>query len=162
IGDYNDKPIKASPNPEVTHGSYQFLLISKKRSKADYKGLDIPSYKKKKRNKAKSNKATTKDIAISLTNIYTYRREKAPHSIVEDILINYIKLNDLFRRYRYRLKLKRSRENIFSEIIKKGAELLNLKDLLISKGPLNKFMIAEKVATERFIREAGYRLSLTN
>ncbi|CRL31002.1 unnamed protein product [Penicillium camemberti] len=91
IGDCNDEPIKqhilgisdfvremrlwvgiidlpplltprASPNPEVMRGSYRFLPTPEKRSRADYKGLDVLSHKKK-RNKAKANKATTKDMA---------------------------------------------------------------------------------------------------
>ncbi|CDM32923.1 unnamed protein product [Penicillium roqueforti FM164] len=37
------------------------------------------------------------------------------------------------------------------EIIKKGAELLDPKDLPASKGRLDDFTMAEKVATERFI-----------
>lgn len=51
---------------------------------------------------------------------------------------------------------------MYWEIVKKGAELLDLKDLLISKGPLDEFTMAEKVATERFMKEAGYGLSLAN
>ncbi|KAJ5283332.1 hypothetical protein N7505_001312 [Penicillium chrysogenum] len=267
IGDCNDEPIKqhilgisdfvremrlrvgitdlpplltprASPNPEATRGSYRFLPTPEKRSRADYKGLDVPSHKKKKRNKAKSNKATTKDMAqeaddavavregdisaeppstteanaamsipqagMSLTDMYTYRGEKAPHSIVENILVNCIKLNDPLGRYGHRSKQanmttkveeiqsfvddivklqypdavqlikqenafsasksiqSRFNETVYWEIIKKGAELLDQKDLPIPKGPLDEFTMAEKVATERFMREAGYGLSLAN
>ncbi|KAJ5471552.1 hypothetical protein N7530_008909 [Penicillium desertorum] len=229
---------RASPNPKATRGSYRFLPTPKKRSRADYKGLDVPSHKKKKRNKAKSNKATTKDMAqeaddavaaregdisaeppstteanaamsipqagMSLTDMYTYRGEKAPRSIVEDILVNCIKLNDPLGRYGHRSKQanmttkveeiqsfvddivklqypdavqlikqenafsasksiqSRFNETVYWEIIKKGAELLDPKDLPISKGPLDEFTMAEKVATERFMREAGYGLSLAN
>ncbi|KAI2767381.1 hypothetical protein CBS147339_4192 [Penicillium roqueforti] len=247
IGDCNDEPIKqhilgisdfvremrlrvgitdlpplltprASPNPEATRGSYRFLPTPEKRSRADYKGLDVPSHKKK-RNKAKANKATTKDMAqeaddavavregdipaeppstaeanaaMSIpqagmsTDMYTYRGEKAPHSIVENILVNCIKLNDPLGRYGHRSKQanmttkvkeiqsfenafsasksiqSRFNETVYWEIVKKGAELLDLKDLLISKGPLDEFTMAEKVATERFMKEAGYGLSLAN
>lgn len=48
------------------------------------------------------------------------------------------------------------------EIIKKGADLLDPKSLPAPKGPLDEFTMAEKVATERFMREAGYGLSLAN
>jgi hypothetical protein len=44
----------------------------------------------------------------------------------------------------------------------KGAELFDAKDLPTPKGPFDEFTMAEKVATERFMREAGYRLSLAN
>ncbi|KAJ5033203.1 hypothetical protein NUH16_003119 [Penicillium rubens] len=56
----------------------------------------------------------------------------------------------------------RFNETVYWEIIKKGAELSDLKDLPTSKGPLDEFTMAEKVATERFMREAGYGLSLAN
>ncbi|KAJ5944572.1 hypothetical protein N7516_004740, partial [Penicillium verrucosum] len=119
LRNYPLNKIGASPDPKVKRGSYRFLPISKKRSRADYTGLDVPSYKKKRKNKVKAkDKTTLKEISLAI------------HS--EDI------------------------DTIQS------AELLNLKDLLTSKGPLNEFTIAEKVATERFIREAGYRLSLAN
>jgi hypothetical protein len=241
VGITNLPPIltpRGSPNPEATRGSYRFLGTPEERNRADYKGLDVPSHKKKKRNKAKANKATTKDMAqeadnaeavregdipaeppsmtevnaavnisqaeTSLTDIYTYRGEKASHSIVENILVNCIKLNDPLRRYGHRskqanmttkvkeiqsfmddiIKLQypdavqlikqenafsaskstqsRFNETVYWEIIKKGAELLDLKDLPISKGSLDEFTIVEKVATERFIREVGYGLSLAN
>ncbi|CAG8023459.1 unnamed protein product [Penicillium nalgiovense] len=64
---------RASPNPEATRGSYRFLPTPEKRSRADYKGLDMPSRKKKKRNKAKSNKATTKDMAQEADNAVAVR-----------------------------------------------------------------------------------------
>lgn len=56
----------------------------------------------------------------------------------------------------------RLNETVHWEIIKKGAQLLDPKDLPTSKGPLDVFTMAEKVATERFMREAGYGLSLAN
>lgn len=56
----------------------------------------------------------------------------------------------------------RLNETVYWEIIKKGAELFDPKDLPTSKGPLDEFTMAEKVATERFMREAGYGLSLAN
>ena len=56
----------------------------------------------------------------------------------------------------------RFNETVYWEIIKKGAELLDPKDLPTSKGPLDEFTMAEKIATERFMREAGYGLSLAN
>ncbi|KAJ5262202.1 hypothetical protein N7524_007507 [Penicillium chrysogenum] len=40
--------------------------------------------------------------------------------------------------------------------------LLDPKSLPTPKGPLDEFTIAEKVTTERFMREAGYGLSLAN
>ncbi|KAI1833671.1 hypothetical protein DTO006G1_5039 [Penicillium roqueforti] len=49
----------------------------------------------------------------------------------------------------------RFNETVHWEIIKKGAELLDPNDLPTSKGPLDEFTMAEKVATERFMREAG-------
>jgi hypothetical protein len=51
---------------------------------------------------------------------------------------------------------------VYWEILKEGAELLDPKTLLTSKGPLDEFTMAEKIATESFIREAGYGLSLAN
>jgi predicted component of type VI protein secretion system len=48
------------------------------------------------------------------------------------------------------------------EIIEKGADLLDPKSLPTPKGPLDEFTMAEKVATERFMRDAGYGLSLAN
>ncbi|KAJ5808871.1 hypothetical protein N7474_010140 [Penicillium riverlandense] len=56
----------------------------------------------------------------------------------------------------------RSNETVYWEIIKKGAELLDPETLPTPKGPLDEFTVAEKVATERFMREAGYGLSLAN
>jgi hypothetical protein len=41
---------------------------------------------------------------ISLTNTSTSRYGEAPHSIVENILVNYIKLKDPLGRYGYRSK----------------------------------------------------------
>src|SRR5207248_64285 len=46
--------------------------------------------------------------------------------------------------------------------IEKGADLLDPKNLPTPKGPLDEFTMAEKVATERFMRDAGYGLSLAN
>ena len=139
-----------------------------------------------------------------LTDSYTHQGEKAPHSVVENILINCIKLNDPLGRCGHRskqaimttnveaiqrvvddiLKLQypdavqlikqenafsaskgiqsRFNETVYWEIIQKGAELLDPKILPTSKGPLDEFTMAEKVATERFMREAGYGLSLAN
>ncbi|KAJ5945071.1 hypothetical protein N7516_005239, partial [Penicillium verrucosum] len=154
---------KASPDPKVKRGSYRFLPTAKKRSRADYTGLDVLSYKKKRKNKVKAkDKTTLKEI-----------------SIIENILVNCIKLNDPLRRYGHRskkaimttksfvdniVKLQYpdviKQENVFS--ISKGAELLDPKDLPTSKGPLDEFTMAEKVATERFIREMGYGLSLAD
>lgn len=51
---------------------------------------------------------------------------------------------------------------LYWKIIKKGADLLDPKDLPTSKGPLDEFTLAEKVATERFMREVGYGISLAN
>ncbi|KAJ6112313.1 hypothetical protein N7523_008374 [Penicillium sp. IBT 18751x] len=56
----------------------------------------------------------------------------------------------------------RYNETVYWEIIKKGADLLDPKSLPTPKGPLDEFTMAEKVATERFMREAGYGLSLAN
>ncbi|KAJ5742535.1 uncharacterized protein N7511_011267 [Penicillium nucicola] len=139
-----------------------------------------------------------------LTDLCTHQGGKAPHSIVENILVNCIKLNDPLGRYGHRSKQaimttkveaiqslvddivklqypdavqlikqenafsasksiqSRFNETVYWEIIKKGAELLDPKDLPTSKGPLDEFTMAEKVATERFMREAGYGLSLAN
>ena len=138
------------------------------------------------------------------TDLHTHQGEKAPHSVVENILVNCIKLNDPLGRYGHRSKQaimatkvdaiqtfvadivklqypdavqlikqenafsaskgiqSRFNETVYWEIIKKGAELLDPKDLPTSKGPLDEFTMAEKVATERFMREAGYGLSLAN
>ncbi|KAJ5971804.1 uncharacterized protein N7479_001722 [Penicillium vulpinum] len=139
-----------------------------------------------------------------LTDVYTHQGGKVPHSIVENILVNCIKLNDPLGRYGHCSKQaivttkveaiqsfvdgivklqypdavqlikqenafsasksiqSRFNETVYWEIIKKGAELLDPKDLPTSKGPLDEFTMAEKVATERFMREAGYGLSLAN
>ncbi|KAH8431674.1 uncharacterized protein LDX57_009329 [Aspergillus melleus] len=53
-------------------------------------------------------------------------------------------------------------ETVYWEIIKKGAALLDPAKLPTSKGPLDEFTMAEKVATEAFMKEAGYGLSLAN
>ncbi|KAJ5790681.1 uncharacterized protein N7518_007692 [Penicillium psychrosexuale] len=99
--------------------------------------------------------------SLSAMDISQYA--KVPHRIIENILMNCIKLNDPLRRYGHRSKqasLIMKVEEIQSFM--NGAQLLDLKDLLTSKGPLDEFTMAEKVATERFIREAGYGLSLAN
>ncbi|KAI2676857.1 hypothetical protein LCP963914a_8152 [Penicillium roqueforti] len=142
--------------------------------------------------------------AAPLTDLHNHQGGKAPQSIVENILVNCIKLNDPLGRYGHRSKQaimttkveaiqsfvddivklqypdavqlikqenafsasnsiqSRFNETVYWEIIKKGAELLDPKDLPTSKGPLDEFTMAEKVATERFMREAGYGLSLAN
>ncbi|KAJ5367864.1 hypothetical protein N7541_001805 [Penicillium brevicompactum] len=131
-----------------------------------------------------------------LTDLHNHQGGKAPHRIVENILVNCIKLNDPLGRYGHRSKQSimvtkvvaiqsfvddivklqypdavqlikqenafsaskgiqtRFNETVYWEIIKKGAELLDPKDLPTSKGPLDEFTMAEKVATERFMREA--------
>ncbi|KAJ5993337.1 hypothetical protein N7451_009061 [Penicillium sp. IBT 35674x] len=141
---------------------------------------------------------------IPLTDMSTSRSKESRHSIVENILVNCIKLNDPLGRYGHRSKQanittkveeiqsfvdgivklqypdavqlikqenafsasqgiqSRFNETVYWEIIKKGADLLDPKDLPTSKGPLDEFTMAEKVATERFMREAGYGLSLAN
>ncbi|KAI2734227.1 hypothetical protein DTO013E5_10104 [Penicillium roqueforti] len=141
---------------------------------------------------------------ISLTDTSTSRYGEAPHSIVENILVNCIKLNDPLGRYGYRSKQanittkveeiqsfvdgivelqypdavqlikqeiafsasktiqSRFNETVYWGIIMKGAKLLDAKYLPTPKGPLDEFTMAEKVATERFMREAGYGLSLAN
>ncbi|KAJ5292087.1 hypothetical protein N7478_001338 [Penicillium angulare] len=217
---------EGSPDPEAKRGSYRLLPTPDKRSRVDYKGLDAQSHKKKRRKKGndttkdaaqETNKpivrqegdrttgppSTTEANAIPqaetpLTAIDTSQYGKAPHRIIENILVNCIKLNNPLGRSGLRskqanmttkveeiqsvvngiLKLEYSdavqlikQENAFSaikniqsrlnetvywEIIKKGAELLDPKDLPTSKGPLDEFTMAEKVATERSMREAGY------
>lgn len=56
----------------------------------------------------------------------------------------------------------RYNETVYWEIIQKGAGLIDQKSLPTPKGPLDEFSMAEKIATERFMREAGYGLSLAN
>ncbi|KAL2695917.1 hypothetical protein AAEP93_003217 [Penicillium crustosum] len=120
-----------------------------------------------------------------LTDTSTSRYGEAPRSVVENILVNCIKINDplgsfvddiVKLQYPDAVQLikqenafsasksiqSRFNETVYWEIIKKGAELLDPKDLPTSKGPLDEFTMAEKVATERFMREAGYGLSLAN
>ncbi|CAG7960399.1 unnamed protein product [Penicillium nalgiovense] len=89
---------------------------------------------------------------MPLTDMYTHTGGKAPHIIVENILVNCIKLNGPFGTYGHQPKqatIITKVEEIQSfvddiVIIKKGAELLDLKDLLTPKGPLNEFTMAEK------------------
>ncbi|KAJ5882748.1 uncharacterized protein N7473_011182 [Penicillium subrubescens] len=130
--------------------------------------------------------------------------KRVPGSILENILINCVRLNDALGRYGQRsaqttvttsvkaiqsfvdeivqldypdaiqaIKQEnaisasknvqtRYNETAYWEIIKKGADLLDQKSLPTPKGPLDEFTVAEKVATERFMREAGYGLSLAN
>ncbi|CAG8274507.1 unnamed protein product [Penicillium olsonii] len=141
-------------------------------------------------------------MPLSATDTSQYA--KVSHRIIENILVNCVKLNDPLGRYGHRSKQANlttkveeiqsyvndiiklqypdavqliKQENVFSasksmqsrlnetvywEIIKKGAQLLDPKGLPTSKGPLDEFTMAEKVATERFMREAGYGLSLAN
>ncbi|CAG7985301.1 unnamed protein product [Penicillium nalgiovense] len=85
---------------------------------------------------------------MPLTDMYTHGGGKAAHIIVENILVNRIKLNGPFGTYGHQPKqatITTKVEEIQSfEIIKKGAELLDLKDLPTPKGPLNEFTMAEK------------------
>ncbi|CAG7952883.1 unnamed protein product [Penicillium nalgiovense] len=111
---------------------------------------------------------------MPLTDMYTHGGGKAPHIIVENILVNCIKLNGPFGTYGHQPKQATTtkveeiqsffpfNETVYWEIIKKGAELLDPKDLPTPKGPLNEFTMAEKVATERFMSKAGYGISLAN
>ncbi|KAJ5543316.1 hypothetical protein N7461_009319 [Penicillium sp. DV-2018c] len=129
---------------------------------------------------------------------------RVPDSILENILINCVRLSDRLGRYGQRsaqttvtTRVKtiqscvdeivqldysdaiqaikqenafsaskniqtRYHETVYWEIIKKVADLLDPKSLPTPKGPLDEFTMAEKVATERFMREAGYGLSLAN
>ncbi|KAJ6003885.1 hypothetical protein N7540_013167 [Penicillium herquei] len=222
---------EASPDPEAKRGSYRLLPTPDKRSRVDYKGLDAQSHKKKRRKKGNNTKdaaqetnkpvvrregdrttgppLTTEANAMPqaetpLTAMDTSQYGKAPHRIIENILVNCIKLNDPLGRSGLRskqanmttkveeiqsvvngiIKLQypdavqlikqenafsasrsiqsRLSETVYWEIIKKGAELLDPKDLPTSKGPLDEFTMAEKIATERFMREAGYGLSPAN
>ncbi|KAJ5366154.1 hypothetical protein N7541_000095 [Penicillium brevicompactum] len=225
---------QAIPNFEANRGSYRFLPTPGKRSRADFTGLGAPSHQKKRKNKIKAKIKTTQGMndavppleggistdypltdeanttmdlpraGISLTDTSTSRYGEAPHSIVENILVNCIKLNDPLRRYGYRSKQanittkveeiqsfvdgivelqypdavqfikqeiafsasktiqSRFNETVYWGIIMTGAKLLDAKDLPTPKGPLDEFTMAEKVATERFMREAGYGLSLAN
>ncbi|KAL7649271.1 hypothetical protein ACMYSQ_012260 [Aspergillus niger] len=142
-------------------------------------------------------------ISINTQRIET-ALNRVPDSILENILISCVRLNDRLGRYGQRsaqttvttrvktiqsfvdeiIQLDYSdaiqaikQENAFSasksiqtrynetaywEIIEKGADLLDLESLPTPKGPLDEFTMAEKVATERFMREAGYGLSLAN
>ncbi|KAJ5346778.1 uncharacterized protein N7506_000031 [Penicillium brevicompactum] len=130
--------------------------------------------------------------------------DSVPDSIMENILINCVRLNDPLGRYGNRSKQTavtmrvediqsfvdgivrlqytdavraikqdnafstsksiqtRCNETVYWDVIKKGADLLDPKSLPIPKGPLDEFTMAEKVATEGFMREAGYGLSLAN
>ena len=139
-----------------------------------------------------------------MTDTSTSRYEEAQLNIVENILVNCIRLNDPLGRYGRRSKQanittkieeiqsfvdgivklqypdavqlikqenafpasqgiqSRFKKTVYWEIIKKGADLFDPKDLPTSKGPLDEFTMAEKVATERFMREAGYGFSLAN
>ncbi|KAI9035011.1 uncharacterized protein KD926_004825 [Aspergillus affinis] len=56
----------------------------------------------------------------------------------------------------------RYNETVYWEIIKKGAVLLDPATLPTAKGPVDEFTMAEKVATETFMKEADYGLSLAN
>ncbi|BDD62666.1 hypothetical protein MAP00_007628 [Monascus purpureus] len=142
-------------------------------------------------------------VPVNIQGIETVLN-RVPDSILENILINCVRLNDRLGRYGQRsvqttvtTKVKTiqsfvdeiiqldysdaiqaiKQENAFSaskniqtrynetaywEIIEKGADLLDPKSLPTPKGPLDEFTISEKVATERFMREAGYGLSLAN
>jgi hypothetical protein len=142
-------------------------------------------------------------IPVNIQRIETVLN-RVPDSILENILINCVRLNDRLGRYGQRsaqttvttrvktiqsfvdeiIQLDYSdaiqaikQENAFSaskniqtrynetaywEIIEKAAELLDPKSLPSPKGPLDEFTMAEKVATERFMRDAGYGLSLAN
>jgi hypothetical protein len=142
-------------------------------------------------------------IHINTQRIETVQN-RVPDSILENILINCVRLNDRLGRCGQRsaqttvttrvktiqsfvdeiIQLDYSdaiqtikQENAFSaskniqtrynetaywEIIQKGAGLLDPKSLPTPKGPLDEFTMAEKVATERFMRDAGYGLSLAN
>ncbi|KAJ5199752.1 hypothetical protein N7472_004956 [Penicillium cf. griseofulvum] len=48
------------------------------------------------------------------------------------------------------------------EIIEKCSDILDPKSLSTPKGPLVEFTMAEKVATEHFMRDAGHGLSFAN
>lgn len=144
-----------------------------------------------------------RDVTPS-TEVSAPRYVVAHQGILENILVNCVKLNDPLGRYGHRSKQanittkvgeiqsfvddivkmqypdavqlikqenalstsqgiqSRLNETVYWEIIKKGADLLDPKELPTSRGPLDEFTMAEKVATERFMREAGYGLSLAN
>ncbi|KAK4070954.1 hypothetical protein Purlil1_13528 [Purpureocillium lilacinum] len=53
-------------------------------------------------------------------------------------------------------------ESIYWDIIQKGAKLLDPTTLPIARGPLDEFSMAEKVATKKFMTQAGYATSTPN
>lgn len=53
-------------------------------------------------------------------------------------------------------------ETIYWDIIMKGAKLINPATLPVVKGPPDEFTMAEKVATKKFMSEAGYASGLEN
>ncbi|CRG91089.1 Vacuolar protein sorting-associated protein 3 [Talaromyces islandicus] len=53
-------------------------------------------------------------------------------------------------------------ETIYWDIIMKGAKLINPATLPVVKGPPDEFTMAEKVATKKFMCEAGYASGLEN
>lgn len=56
----------------------------------------------------------------------------------------------------------RYNETAYWEIILKGANLINPMTLPTAKGPADGFTMAEKVATKKFMEEAGYGLGAEN
>lgn len=225
---------EASPGPEAKRGSYRLLSSAEKRGRVNYEGLDAPSRKRRGGNRGKispkdtaqkmnetatdlEGDSTTRPLLTEvnlMTNLPTAeipsaaldtsKHDKLPQRIVDNILVNCIKLNDPLGRSGTRSKQtnittkveeiqsavngivkleypdavqrikqenafsasrsiqSRLHETVYWEIIKKGAELLDPINLPASKGPLDEFTMAEKVATERFMLEAGYGLSLAN
>ncbi|KAJ5900370.1 uncharacterized protein N7473_004440 [Penicillium subrubescens] len=171
-----------SPNLDAAanekRGSYRFLSTSDKRSRPDYTGLDGAPTKKKRRRKDKTkgghgaNDNTQKEKEAVVTqeggsSPATLDEVKTIQSFVDEIIqldysdaIQAIKQENAFSASKNIQT--RYNETAYWEIIEKGADLLDPKSLPTPKGPLDEFTIAEKVATERFMREAGYGLSLAN
>ncbi|EED11418.1 conserved hypothetical protein [Talaromyces stipitatus ATCC 10500] len=56
----------------------------------------------------------------------------------------------------------RYNETVYWNIISKGAKLIHPATLHMPKGPLGEFTMAEKVATEVFMQEAGFGTSVEN
>jgi hypothetical protein len=138
------------------------------------------------------------------TNALTPQCEEEFQTVVENIIVNCIKMSDPLGRYgrpsiqvtmttdvrkvqsyvNHIVKLQyldavqlikqenalstskgiqwRFNETVYWDIIMKGAELLDLKEQPTPKGPLDEFTMPEKLATRRFMMEAGYGLSAAN
>ncbi|KAJ5211412.1 hypothetical protein N7491_011230 [Penicillium cf. griseofulvum] len=216
---------KSIPNLEAMRGSYQLLPTAEKRQRADYSRLDAPTHEKKRKKRTKSKKAestreperrqggtvvareeaTSAEISSTIdTNTALSTPRAGTPFIVENIIVNYLKINDPLGRYGHLatqvtmtasvrktqsyvddiVKLQcldavqlikqenalstskgiqsRFNETVYWDIIMKGSELLDPKELPIPKGPLGEFTMAEKFATRRFMMEAGYGLSAAN